>query len=78
MLLGGKLACRSERELLFSLKLRVPGLMRPLQAQEFSDGQLRFLCYVRCITQSTSAVVAGIERARNQLCIPTWSMCWRG
>ena len=31
-------------ETLFSLKLQVPGLMRPLHAREFSDGQLRFLC----------------------------------
>lgn len=29
---------------LFSIKLKVPGLLRPLQAREFSDGQLRFLC----------------------------------
>lgn len=28
----------------FSLHLRVPGLMRPLSAREFSDGQMRFLC----------------------------------
>src|SRR5438270_5276157 len=28
----------------FSMKLRIPGLLRPLQAREFSDGQLRFLC----------------------------------
>jgi predicted ATPase len=29
---------------LFSLKMQVPGLLRPLQARELSDGQLRFLC----------------------------------
>jgi predicted ATPase len=29
---------------LFSIKLQVPGLLRPLQARELSDGQLRFLC----------------------------------
>jgi predicted ATPase len=29
---------------LFSLNLQVPGLLRPLQAREFSDGQIRFLC----------------------------------
>jgi predicted ATPase len=29
---------------LFSMCLEVPGLLRPLQAREFSDGQLRFLC----------------------------------
>ena len=31
-------------ETAFSMKLRIPGLLRPLQAREFSDGQLRFLC----------------------------------
>jgi predicted ATPase len=31
-------------ETLFSIKLQIPGLLRPLQAREFSDGQLRFLC----------------------------------
>jgi predicted ATPase len=29
---------------LFSIKLQMPGLLRPLQARELSDGQLRFLC----------------------------------
>ncbi len=29
---------------LFSMKMKIPGLLRPLQAQEFSDGQVRFLC----------------------------------
>ena len=28
----------------FWMRLEVPGLMRPLHAREFSDGQLRFLC----------------------------------
>ena len=31
-------------ETAFSMKLHIPGLLRPLQAREFSDGQLRFLC----------------------------------
>ena len=29
---------------LFSMRLEMPGLLRPLTAREFSDGQLRFLC----------------------------------
>jgi len=29
---------------LFSIRLQVPGLLRPLQARELSDGQIRFLC----------------------------------
>ena len=28
----------------FRMSLQIPGLLRPLQAREFSDGQLRFLC----------------------------------
>src|SRR5262252_3033585 len=28
----------------FSIQMKIPGLLRPLQAQEFSDGQVRFLC----------------------------------
>jgi len=30
----------------FSLSLRIPDLQRPLEAQEFSDGTLRYLCLV--------------------------------
>jgi predicted ATPase len=29
---------------LFNIRLQMPGLLRPLQARELSDGQLRFLC----------------------------------
>jgi predicted ATPase len=29
---------------LFSIKMQMPGLLRPLQARELSDGQVRFLC----------------------------------
>jgi predicted ATPase len=28
----------------FKMSLQIPGLLRPLEAREFSDGQLRFLC----------------------------------
>jgi predicted ATPase len=28
----------------FTMSLQIPGLLRPLQPREFSDGQLRFLC----------------------------------
>jgi len=41
---GASLLIETNETTIFSLKLKVPGLMRPLQAQEFSDGQLRFLC----------------------------------
>lgn len=40
---GAKLQIEAT-DTLFSMKLEVPGLLRPLQARELSDGQLRFLC----------------------------------
>jgi predicted ATPase len=41
---GGASLIVESRETLFSVKLRIPGLLRPLEVREFSDGQLRFLC----------------------------------
>jgi predicted ATPase len=41
---GGASLLIEASETLFSIKLQIPGLLRPLQAREFSDGQLRFLC----------------------------------
>jgi predicted ATPase len=41
---GGATLLIEAVDTLFSLKMQVPGLLRPLQARELSDGQLRFLC----------------------------------
>jgi predicted ATPase len=41
---GGASLLIEATETLFTLKLQIPGLLRPLQARELSDGQLRFLC----------------------------------
>jgi predicted ATPase len=40
---GAKLQIEAT-DTVFSIKLEVPGLLRPVQARELSDGQLRFLC----------------------------------
>ena len=40
---GGELLIENT-ETLFSLSVKMPGLLRPLSARELSDGQLRFLC----------------------------------
>ena len=42
--LGGATLLIESVDTLFSIKLQVPGLLRPLEARELSDGQLRFLC----------------------------------
>jgi predicted ATPase len=41
---GGAALLIEAMDTLFSMKMKIPGLVRPLQAQEFSDGQVRFLC----------------------------------
>ncbi len=41
---GGATLLIEAMDTLFSMRLQIPGLLRPLQAREFSDGQLRFLC----------------------------------
>jgi predicted ATPase len=41
---GGSSLVIQAVDTLFSIGLQVPGLLRPLQARELSDGQLRFLC----------------------------------
>jgi predicted ATPase len=41
---GGATLVVESVETQFSMRLQVPGLLRPLHARELSDGQLRFLC----------------------------------
>ena len=41
---GGASLLIEAMDTLFSIKLKIPGLLRPLLSQEFSDGQVRFLC----------------------------------
>jgi predicted ATPase len=41
---GGAALLIESTETLFSVRLQIPGMLRPLQARELSDGQLRFLC----------------------------------
>jgi predicted ATPase len=41
---GGATLLIDAIDTLFSVKLQMPGLLRPLQTRELSDGQLRFLC----------------------------------
>ena len=42
--LGGASLLIEAEQTQFRMSLQIPGLLRPLQAREFSDGQLRFLC----------------------------------
>ena len=41
---GGAELSVEANETLFNLRVQMPGILRPLQTRELSDGQLRFLC----------------------------------
>jgi predicted ATPase len=41
---GGATLLIDASDTVFSIRLQIPRLLRPLQARQFSDGQLRFLC----------------------------------
>jgi predicted ATPase len=52
---------------LFSLKLQVPGLLRPLQARELSDGQLRFLCLCAALLSPRPPTLMALNEPETSL-----------
>jgi predicted ATPase len=52
---------------LFDIKLRIPGLLRPLQAREFSDGQLRFLCLCAALLSPRPPSVLALNEPETSL-----------
>lgn len=51
----------------FSLKLRIPGLLRPLHAREFSDGQLRFLCLCAALLSPRPPALLALNEPETSL-----------
>ncbi|PYP85367.1 MAG: recombinase RecF [Candidatus Angelobacter sp. Gp1-AA117] len=51
----------------FSMKLRIPGLLRPLQAREFSDGQLRFLCLCAALLSPRPPALLALNEPETSL-----------
>ena len=54
-------------ETAFSMKLRIPGLLRPLQAREFSDGQLRFLCLCAALLSPRPPALLALNEPETSL-----------
>jgi predicted ATPase len=54
-------------ETLFSLYLDIPGLLRPLTAREFSDGQLRFLCLCAALLSPRPACLIAFNEPETSL-----------
>jgi predicted ATPase len=64
---GASLEIRCTEEMLFSVHLRVPGLIRALDAREFSDGQLRFLCLCAALLSPRPPALLGLNEPETSL-----------
>jgi len=56
-----------EHNTLFSLALDTPGLLRPLSAREFSDGQLRFLCLCAALLSPRPPALIALNEPETSL-----------
>jgi predicted ATPase len=64
--LGASLEVTAET-MQFRMSLKVPGLLRELQAREFSDGQLRFLCLCAALLSPRPPSVLALNEPETSL-----------
>ena len=64
---GGAELLIESMETSFSMKLQIPGLLRPLQAREFSDGQLRFLCLCAALLSPRPPALLALNEPETSL-----------
>src|SRR5437016_8784348 len=65
---GGATLAIEAMETLFSIKMKIPGLLRPLQTQEFSDGQVRFLCLCAVLLSRSEEHTSELQSLTNLVC----------
>lgn len=63
---GARLEITAEQTL-FSIHLRMPGLVRALDAREFSDGQLRFLCLCAALLSPRAPALIALNEPETSL-----------
>jgi predicted ATPase len=63
---GARLRIEAQ-DTLFSMRLEVPGLLRPLTAREFSDGQLRFLCLCAALMSPRPPTLLALNEPETSL-----------
>ncbi len=64
---GGATLLIEAMDTLFSMKMKIPGLLRPLQAQEFSDGQVRFLCLCAALLSPRPPALLAVNEPETSL-----------
>ena len=64
---GASLAIDAVDGIQFNMSLQIPGLLRPLQPREFSDGQLRFLCLCAALLSPRPPVLLALNEPETSL-----------
>ena len=64
---GGATLLIEATETLFNIRLQIPGLLRPLQARELSDGQLRFLCLCAALLSPRPPALLALNEPETSL-----------
>jgi predicted ATPase len=65
--LGGASLLIHAEETEFKMSLQIPGLLRPLQPREFSDGQLRFLCLCAALLSPRQPTLLALNEPETSL-----------
>jgi len=65
--LGGASLLDQDKETEFAMSLQIPGLLRPLQPREFSDGQLRFLCLAAALLSPRPPTLLALNEPETSL-----------
>ena len=64
---GASLLIEAVNGIQFTMSLQIPGLLRPLQPREFSDGQLRFLCLCAALLSPRPPVLLALNEPETSL-----------
>lgn len=64
---GSKLIINVDSKTRFDLQLEMPGILRPLEARELSDGTLRYLCLIAALLSPRPASLLALNEPETSL-----------
>lgn len=64
---GSKLIIRVDDRTRFEIQLQMPGILRPLEARELSDGTLRYLCLIAALLSPRPATLLALNEPETSL-----------
>lgn len=64
---GSKLIINVDSKMRFDIQLQMPGILRPLEARELSDGTLRYLCLIAALLSPRPATLLALNEPETSL-----------